>query len=125
MCQFVKGKVTVLGQAHDANFGARNFDNMLLDYFVKEFKDKKGLDIKESKKATARLLAACEKCKSTLSANLSAGVNVECIIDDHDINAKVSREELEEQAKPLLERAMKTVHRLMADLNFTPEQVKP
>ena len=81
------------------------------------------LDILENKKATQRLLQSCEKCKTTLSANLSATVNVECIVDDFDINGRISRDELEEMAKPLLERAMSTVHRLMADLNFTPEQV--
>jgi len=123
MCQFVKGKVTVLGSTFDTSFGGRNFDMMLVQHFANEFKEKRKLDILENKKATQRLLQSCEKCKTTLSANLSATVNVECIVDDFDINGRISRDELEEMAKPLLERAMSTVHRLMADLNFTPEQV--
>ena len=112
----------VLGTVADPSFGARNFDRMLLHYFAKMFQGQKGIDILENKKATQRLLVACEKCKSTLSANSSANVNVECIVDDFDLNGKVTREELEEQAKPLLEQAMVTVNKLMTDLGFSPEQ---
>ena len=38
LCQFVKGKMTVLGTVADPNFGCRNFDNMLVTYFAKLFK---------------------------------------------------------------------------------------
>jgi len=123
MCQFVKGKVTVLGSMADAGFGARNFDMMLVEHFANEFKEKRKIDILENKKATQRLLATCEKCKTTLSANLSASVNVECIVDDFDINGRITRDELEEMAKPLLVRAMATVDKLMESLDFSPDQV--
>jgi heat shock protein 4 len=123
MCQFVKGKVTVLGQVADANFGARNFDQMLLEHFAALFKETKKVDIMSNKKATARLLAACEKCKMLLSANSTANVNVECIMNDVDVSGNITREELEAMAKPLLDRAMESVNKLMLDLDFKPEQV--
>merc|ERR1711968_254722 len=113
ICQFVKGKVVVLGSMADPGFGARNFDMMLVQHFANEFKEKRKIDLLENKKATQRLLTSCEKCKTTLSANLSASVNVECIVDDFDINGRITREELEEMAKPLLVRAMSTVDKLM------------
>lgn len=37
VCQFVKGKVTVLASRTDKNFGARNFDMMLVEHFAAEF----------------------------------------------------------------------------------------
>lgn len=123
MCQFIKGKVTVLGSVTDCGFGGRNFDMMLVEYFAKQFQEKNKVNLMEHKKAQQRLLAACEKCKTTLSANMQAGVNVECIFEEYDINGKITRDELEEMAKPLLERAMSTVDKLMADLSFSPDQV--
>jgi len=124
LCQFKKGSVKVLGSKSDPGFGGRNFDLMLVDYFANMFKESKGIDLLEKKKATQRLLQACEKCKMTLSANLIAGVNVECIYEDFDINGKVTRDELEEMAKPLLERAMVTVNALMEDMGLKPEDVQ-
>jgi molecular chaperone DnaK (HSP70) len=123
MCSFVKGKVTVLGTVADANFGCRNFDNMLLNYFAALFKDQKKIDIMSNPKAKARLLTACEKAKMLLSANTFASVNVECIMDDQDVNGKITREELEEKAQPLLERAISNVAKLMDDLGMTNDQV--
>ena len=60
---FVKGKLVVKGTAYDRNLGGRNFDEVLVEHYIEEFKTKFKIDIGSNAKARHRLRAACEKVK--------------------------------------------------------------
>ena len=60
---FKKGKLEVLAHAWDRNLGGRDFDEVLYDYFVKEFGDKYKIDIRSNPRASFRLRMACEKVR--------------------------------------------------------------
>ena len=51
----------MLAHSWDRNLGGRDFDNVLLEHFVKEFNQKYKIDIKSNMRATFRLRVACEK----------------------------------------------------------------
>ena len=51
-----------------------------------------------------RLRAACEKVKKVLSANAEAPLAIECLMEDTDIRGKMTRDEFEAMAAPLLAR---------------------
>ncbi len=54
-------------------------------------KAKSKLDIRQNAKACFKLRLQCEKLKKTLSANPEAPINVECLMDDVDFRAHVTR----------------------------------
>jgi heat shock protein 4 len=121
--EFKKGELAVKATACDRHFGGRNFDSALVDHFAKEFKEKFKIDINENAKARFRVLAACEKLKKILSANASAPINIESLMNDVDVRGFLKREELEELMKPLLERATKPIEQALADAKLKPEDI--
>ncbi|KAK7523262.1 putative heat shock protein Hsp88 [Phyllosticta citriasiana] len=121
--EFKKGELAVKSTAYDRHFGGRNFDKALVDHFAAEFKDKYKIDVNENPKARMRLVSACEKLKKVLSANASAPINVESIMNDIDVRGFLKREELEELVKPLLERATKPLEQALAEAKLKPEDI--
>lgn len=99
-----KGELKILGSAYDKHFGGRDFDYAIAEHFVAEFKNKYKINVEENPKAFYRLLTAAEKLKKVLSANTQAPFNVESLMNDIDVSSSLSREELEEYVKPLLDR---------------------
>jgi heat shock protein 4 len=123
ICEFRKGELKVISTAWDRHFGGRNFDKALVDHFRKEFKEKNKIDIYENPKARVRVAAAVEKLKKILSANASAPINIESLMNDVDVRGFLKREELEELVKPLLERATGPVEQALADAKLKPEDI--
>ncbi|KAI9105235.1 heat shock protein 70 family [Phlyctochytrium arcticum] len=120
---FVKGKLIVKGTAFDRRLGGRDLDSVLVDHYTQEFTNKYKIDIKSNPKARFRLRQGCEKVKTILSANTIALLNVECIMDDTDVSAQVSRADFEKWAGPLFQRIRKPLADALAAAGVTPEQV--
>ncbi|ORX95062.1 heat shock protein [Basidiobolus meristosporus CBS 931.73] len=120
---FKKGQLTVKSVAFDRHFGGRYFDQVLVDYFAEQFKEKYKIDVKSSPKALFRLRAGCEKLKKVLSANTQAPLNVESIMEDIDVSAMMKREEFEELCKGMLERMEDTLAQAVKDSGLTVEQI--
>ena len=81
------------------------------------------LDIYENPKARVRVAAAVEKLKKILSANASAPLNIESLMNDVDVRGFLKRDELEELLKPLLERATAPLEQALADAKLKPEDI--
>ncbi|CCF59840.1 hypothetical protein KAFR_0I00590 [Kazachstania africana CBS 2517] len=120
---FKKGELKVLGTAYDKHFGGRDFDRAITEHFADEFKGKYKIDIRENPKAYNRILTAAEKLKKVLSANTAAPFSVESVMNDVDVSSQMTREELEELVKPLLERVTDPVTRALAQANISAEEV--
>ena len=121
--EFKKGELTVKGVAWDRHFGGRYIDKVLVEHFAKEFKEKFKVDINENPKARFRVLAACEKLKKVLSANASAPINIESLMNDVDVKGLLKREELEELMKPLLDKATIPLEQALADAKLKVEDI--
>ena len=104
-----KGEMKVLGTGYDKHFGGRDFDRAITEYFADEFKEKFKIDIRTNPKAYSRVLTAAEKLKKVLSANTAAPINIESVMNDVDVSSQLTREELENLVKPLLERVANPV----------------
>ncbi|KAF2228189.1 heat shock protein 70 family [Elsinoe ampelina] len=121
--EFKKGELKVLSTAYDRHFGGRNFDTALVNHFQKEFKEKFKIDINENPKARLRVAAACEKLKKVLSANASAPINIESLLNDTDVRGMLKREELEELVKPLLDRSSAPLEQALAEAKLKTEDI--
>lgn len=121
--QFVKGKLFVRSTSFDAYLGGRDFDDVLATHFAEEFKSKYKIDIASNKKAFYRLRQGCERVKKILSANSISMLNVECIMDDKDVSAKVERTLFEELAQPLLDRILPVLERALKEAGIPKEDI--
>ncbi|EIE18231.1 heat shock protein 70E [Coccomyxa subellipsoidea C-169] len=102
---FKKGQLRVLSHAWDRNLGGRDLDNVLFNHFANEFKEKYKLDVRTNPRSAFRLRLGCEKLKKILSSILEAPLNVECLMNDIDFRSSMTREQFEELAQPVLQRA--------------------
>ncbi|KAI8819335.1 Hsp70 protein-domain-containing protein [Fimicolochytrium jonesii] len=120
---FVKGKLIVKGTAYDRNLGGRDFDEVLVQHYTKEFTEKYKIDIASNAKAIFRLRQGCEKVKKILSANAVTVLNVECLMDDKDVSAQVQRSDYEEWASPLIQRLSAPLKAALDAAGVTAEEV--
>merc|ERR1712070_693956 len=90
--QFVRGKLTVLGERSD-KVGGRDMDECLMRAFAEQFKKKTGCDALSNKKAAFKLEDAVARTKRVLSANYEAPCNVECLMEDEDFTSLMKRDD--------------------------------
>ncbi|CAH3018025.1 unnamed protein product [Porites evermanni] len=113
-CAFLKGTLKVLATVADPNLGGRNFDEVLRDHFMEEFKKKYKLDVSTNAKANIRLLRECEKLKKLMSANSEdIPMNVECLMEDTDVTGRLKRADFEEMISSSLQRLEATLKSLL------------
>ncbi len=113
---FNKGKLRMLASTFDTSLGGRDFDKVLMDYFIDEFKVKYKLDVHTNVRAKLRLRAECEKLKKQMSSIASAlPLNIECFMNDIDVSSKMNREHFEQLSAPLLARVKLVLENLLAE----------
>ncbi|CEP19347.1 hypothetical protein [Parasitella parasitica] len=123
IASFVKGQLTVRGQAFDTHFGGRDFDAVIVEKLAEEFKEKFKIDVYTNKKALLRLRVAAERCKKVLSANPQAPVNIESIMDDKDVSAMVNRTDFEEWATHLFTRTKDVLEKALESAGMAVEDI--
>ena len=89
------GMYTVLATAHDYVLGGRQLDEVLVDFFAKEFIKKHGKtgakDPREDARGLTKLRLEAESTKKSLSIGNTANFNVESLIDGIDFSTSVNR----------------------------------
>ena len=70
------GIIEVLATAGDNKLGGDDFDNVITDYMLSEFKSKEGVDLSSDKMAMQRLKEAAEKAKKELSSSTTTNINL-------------------------------------------------
>lgn len=94
--EFCQGKLTVLATAYDLGVGGRSFDEVIMDKFCDEILAKYKKDVRKDVKALGKLELECEKLKQTMSSiSTSIPLNIECLIDEIDVNGRIDRTEFE------------------------------
>jgi heat shock protein 4 len=119
---FHKGQLKVLGTAHDRHLGGRDFDEVLVQHFAKEFQTKYKIDVNSNPKALIRLRVQCEKVKKILSANAEAPLNIDNLMNDIDVRAMIDRKTFEALSAELLERLAIPLKRVLEETGIQPEQ---
>eukprot|EP00271_Cylindrocystis_brebissonii_P009669 TRINITY_DN2471_c0_g1_i2.p1 TRINITY_DN2471_c0_g1~~TRINITY_DN2471_c0_g1_i2.p1 ORF type:complete len:661 (+),score=128.28 TRINITY_DN2471_c0_g1_i2:111-2093(+) len=120
---FKNKRLNVLSQAFDASLGGRDFDEVLFDYFCKQFKENYKIDVKTNARASLRLRASCEEIKKVLTVNTEASLNIECLMDEKDVRSSMKRDLFEELAKPVIERVRGPCQKALEESGLTPEQI--
>ncbi|CBZ25642.1 putative heat shock protein [Leishmania mexicana MHOM/GT/2001/U1103] len=81
VCKFWRGNCKIIARTFDRNTGTRECDYLLYQHMLNEVQSRYNVDVSQNKRARLRLLQACERLKYLLSANQSAPLNVENLMD--------------------------------------------
>jgi heat shock protein 1/8 len=117
------GVFEVKSTAGDTHLGGEDFDSLLVDHFVTEFKRKFKKDMSGNKRSMRRLRTACELAKRVLSNSSSASVEIDSLFDGVDFNSNISRARFEEICAPLFLRCMKPLDGVMRDAKLSKSDI--
>ncbi|XP_058756829.1 heat shock cognate 70 kDa protein-like [Vicia villosa] len=113
----------VKATAGDTHLGGEDFDNRMVNHFVKEFKRKNKVDISGNSKALRRLRTACERAKRTLSYDTDATIDIDVIYEGIDFCSSITRAKFEQLNMDLFEKCMETVESCLADAKMDKSSV--
>ncbi|XP_065210335.1 heat shock 70 kDa protein II-like [Planococcus citri] len=117
------GVLEVISTAGDTHLGGEDFDDRMVNHFVKEFKQKYKKNIGDNKKALRRLRTACERAKRTLSSATVAAIEIESLHDGIDFYSSISRARFEELNADYFRNAMALVEKAIKDAEISKQQI--
>lgn len=94
-------RIDVKASSGEGHLGGEDFDNILVDYCLKEIKEKTDIDLSNNAKAMRKLRTECEKQKCALSADINAIIPIDNIGDDEDFGVEITRAKFEDICKDL------------------------
>merc|ERR1739849_53583 len=118
------GIFEVKATAGDTHLGGEDFDNRLVDHFVKEFLRKHKKDISKNKRALRRLRTACERAKRTLSASAQASVEIDSLFEGIDFYTSITRARFEELCADLFRGTLEPVEKSLRDAKLDKGQIQ-
>lgn len=122
------GVFEVLSTNGDTHLGGDDFDTVIIEWMLSEFKKETGIDLSHDKTALQRLRDASEKAKIELSGTTSTEINQPFIsVDDtgpKHLSLTLSRAKFESLSHNLLERLMKPCLEALKDANLSKDQIE-
>merc|ERR1712004_346219 len=117
------GIFEVKSTAGDTHLGGEDFDNRMVDHFVKEFQRKHKRDITGNKRALRRLRTACERAKRTLSASAQASVEIDSLFEGIDFYTSITRARFEELCSDLFRGTLEPVEKALRDAKMDKSSI--
>jgi len=117
------GVFEVKSTAGDTHLGGEDFDNRMVEHFVKEFQRKHKKDITGNKRALRRLRTACERAKRTLSASAQANIEIDSLFEGIDFYTAITRARFEELCADLFRGTLEPVEKALRDAKLDKSSI--
>lgn len=121
------GIFEVLSTAGDTNLGGDDFDNVLVNWLINDFKEKEGIDLGDDIQALQRLTEAAEKAKIELSTVEKTTIHLPFITADKTgpkhIEKELTRDIFEDLCKNLIERCKVPVEKSLTDARLDKSDI--
>ncbi len=125
--EFGEGVFEVKSTSGDTELGGTDMDQYILDYLVKEFKQKENVDLTKDPIAMQRVREAAEKAKIELSTVMETDINLPFITATDKgplhFNTKLTRSQLEKIIDSIIKRCKKPVEQALKDAGLTASGV--
>ena len=90
------GVFEVVATNGDTHLGGEDFDQRVMEHFMKLYKKKKGKDIRKDNRAVQKLRREVEKAKRALSSQHTTKIEIESLFDGEDFSESLTRAKFEE-----------------------------
>ncbi|MDD3192059.1 MAG: molecular chaperone DnaK [Bacilli bacterium] len=125
--QLADGTFEVISTSGDNRLGGDDFDQVIIDWMVAEFKKQEGVDLSKDKMALQRLKDAAEKAKKELSGITKTDISLPFISMGVNgpvhLNMQLTRAKFDELTRHLVERCINPVRRALSDAKMTPKDI--
>ena len=121
--EIADGVIEVLSTNGDTHLGGDDFDQRVINWMIKEFKAKEGVDLSNDKMALQRLKEAAEKAKKELSSATTTNINLPFITATAEgpkhFDMDLTRAKFEELISDLVEKTAVPVRNAMKDAGLS------
>ena len=121
------GVIEVLSTAGDNRLGGDDFDNVITQYMLEDFKTKEGVDLSTDKMAMQRLKEAAEKAKKELSSSTTTNINLPFITATAEgpkhFEMNLTRAKFNELTAHLVERTATPVSKALNDAGLNASEL--
>ncbi|MBX3148221.1 MAG: molecular chaperone DnaK [Gemmatimonadales bacterium] len=111
----------------DTHLGGDDFDQVLIDWLVTEFKKDQGIDLSKDAMALQRLKEAAEKAKMELSSTQQTDINLPFITADQSgpkhLNMSLTRAKFEQLVDSLIQRTIPPMQQALKDAGLDPKDI--
>ncbi|MBR8831158.1 MAG: Chaperone protein DnaK [Chroococcopsis gigantea SAG 12.99] len=125
--QLGNGVFEVKATAGNNQLGGDDFDNLLVQWLINNFKIQEKIDLATDKMAIQRLREAAEKAKIELSSMLSTSINLPFITADESgpkhLETELTRTQFEELTRSLVEATLEPVQQALKDAQLNPSDI--
>ena len=117
------GVIEVLAVNGDSHLGGDDFDNVLTQYMIDDFKKKEGVDLSQDPMSLQRIREAAEKAKKELSNATTTNINLPFITAVNNVpkhfDMNLTRAKFNELTHELVERTVPPVQKALQDAGLT------
>lgn len=117
------GVFEVVSTNGDTHLGGEDFDQRVMEHFIKLYKKKKGKDIRKDNRAVQKLRREVEKAKRALSAAHQVRLEIESFFDGEDFSESLTRAKFEELNMDLFRSTMVPVKKVMEDADMKKDEI--
>ncbi|AIF43382.1 molecular chaperone DnaK [Virgibacillus sp. SK37] len=121
------GTFEVVSTAGDNRLGGDDFDEVIINHMVQEFKKENGIDLSKDKMATQRLKDAAEKAKKDLSGVSQTQISLPFITAGEagplHLEMNLTRAKFEELSSELVERTMVPTRKALSDASLSANDI--
>merc|ERR1711871_1253594 len=117
------GVFEVVATNGDTHLGGEDFDQRVMEHFIKVFNKKTGKDMSKDKRALQKLRKEVEKTKRALSSTHQARLEIEALFDGEDFSESLTRARFEEINADLFKKTLGPVKNVMDDSGLKKTQV--
>jgi molecular chaperone DnaK len=128
LVELMGGVVEVRASHGNTQLGGDDFDHLLAEEIAQWFNDQHGVDLRQERRAWARLLRAAETAKIQLSAHAYTWVKEEYIAEKNGIplhlEYEASRSQFEALVQPKLEETLASVRQVLSEAKVEADQLQ-
>lgn len=121
------GTFEVLSTNGDTHLGGDDFDNVIVDWIVNQFKKDNNIDLKADKLAMQRIKEAAEKAKKDLSATMQTQISLPFIsagpAGPLHFDATLTRAKFNEMTKSLVEKTIVPIEQALRDAGLETKDI--
>merc|ERR1711976_41015 len=117
------GVFGVVATNGDTHLGGEDFDQRVMQHFIKLYKKKKGKDLRKDNRAVQKLRREVEKAKRALSSAHQVRIEVESLFEGEDFAETLTRAKFEELNMDLFRSTMKPVQKVLEDADMQKKDI--
>lgn len=117
------GVFEVVATNGDTHLGGEDFDQRVMEHFIKLYKKKTGKDARKDNRAVQKLRREVEKAKRSLSSAHQARIEIESFYDGGDFSETITRAKFEELNMDLFRSTLKPVQKVLEDADLQKKDI--